>query len=69
MSETFKYGTEQRSSTHRGISEAWFKEGHSGGDHFLMEARTENMQSRKNEAKIHLLMHMRESSMVQWKQP
>lgn len=34
---------------------------------FLMEADTENMQSRDNEVKMHLLMHMEEGDMVQQK--
>lgn len=36
---------------------------------FLMEADTENMQSRDNEVKMHLLMHMEEGDMVQQKKP
>lgn len=32
---------------------------------FLMEPGNENMQSKNNEAKIHLLMHMEDGSIMQ----
>lgn len=35
----------------------------------IVEAGTETMQSRNNEAKMHLLPHLEEGSMVQQKKP
>lgn len=69
MSQTLKYGTKQssRNKSAWSISEVWFKEGHRGSNHFLMEAKPENMQSTNNEAKTHLLVHMRGGSIVQQK--
>ena len=34
-----------------------------------MEAETENMQSRNNDVKAHLLMHVEEGNTVQQKKP
>lgn len=47
----------------------WFREKHRNSNSSLMEPGNENMQSRNSEAKIHLLMHMEEGSMVQQKKP
>lgn len=46
----------------------WFREEHRAAS-FIMEAETENMQSRKDEVKMLLLMHVEEGNTVQQKKP